>query len=1534
MSEKLHTKVSVRHVDFSLFDNMLIEGMLVEDLNKDTLLYAGTAKVNITDWFFLKDKATLHYVGLNDAVINIRRIDSVWNYQFLADYFSSPAKDTAKNGLQFDFQKLEFQRVKFNKLDGWDGRDLHISLMKGSLDAQTIDFDKKKILINMVNLDEPVYSQNDYTGRSEGLSQLSLPVISSSPYHWNNDGWSVTIKQVHFNNGSFRNDKNTEGRLAYTDRFDGQHLWFNNVNGDLKNIHFLKDTVSADISLSAKEKNGLDIKKIVSNMKFTPEKMEFTNLDLTTNKSRLGNYFSMNYTDFNKDMANFLHNVILESDFENSSVNSDDIALFAPELKSWKRIFILNGTAKGTIDNLSAKKIRISSGHTIVDGDISFRGLPDIENTFIDFKANDLQTNYSDLMALFPSLRNITQPALRKLGNIRYHGYYTGFLNDFVAFGTIKTNLGTITSDINMKLARNKPAVYSGKVSTASFNLAQFLNNSQLGNVALNGKIKGSGFTLKDLNAKFDGVIHQFEFSGYDYKNITVNGNFERKLFHGNASIDDPNLKIQNLQGTISLNESLPQFNIDASIEKAVLQKLKITNDDFLLRGHFNLNFKGDNIDNFLGTANITDASLLSHDIPLSFDKLIVSSAKLDSGKSLNFKTNEFEGNISGNYKIMELPAAFRLLLSRFYPSYFLKPTHSLSPQHFSFEVKTKNVNEFVHLLDKRLSGLDNATFSGNLNLSSNVLNVTADVPELIYDGRTFNDIHVSARGNNNILLTNISVADIMLSDSLHFPGTILSLNTSNDYTTLQLKTKAGKTLNEAELNAGITTYPDGIKIHFFPSSFIINDKKWTLEKDGELSIRNSLVDANEIKFLQGNQQIIISTELDSETSYTNIIAKLHAVDINDFAPFVIKDPKMEGLLSGTLLMKDPFGKPRFQFDGLADNFILDNKPIGKLELSGTANVATGMINYSARSDNKNNQFNIEGIYNFRDSSDKRLALNFKSERFDINTLEPYLGSIFNDMHGNVVSDIQVTYKTDHPIITGKVLITDASLKVIYTQCTYSIKNQVIHFNPDEIDFGDSLILTDKYNYSGLAGGKLYHKFFKDIVFDNIHLSSGKMLILNTSKRDNSDFYGRVVGNVDMKLDGPISLMNMDITGAPTFNISDSSHIYIASSSSKETGAVDYIDFIQFGTKMEDVFRGSEGTNIVVDLHLTANPACKIDVILDETTGDVIKGVGNGILDIHVGSKEPLTIRGRYNITQGEYAFNFQTFIKKWFEITNGYIDWNRDPYEAVININAEYKAKNVDLSTLATSTGKGFTQKADLSIIAHLTNTLKDPHIKFEFVLPTEGDYSKDPIVLENLKKFAVDENEMNKQVASLLLFNSFVLNDFRSSSVSFLSGTAGQVISGFLNNQFAKFFQKVFKDPTITPYLSLNSNYDITSPELIKALQASGNIGLKKEYFNGRLIVSLGGNVDYNNPYILAVRQTNILLTPDITVEYFLTADGKLRIVGFNRTSVDATLGQRNRTGVSLSYHKDFNTFRELFAASEEKKRRRELRKAGKKK
>jgi hypothetical protein len=418
------------------------------------------------------------------------------------------------------------------------------------------------------------------------------------------------------------------------------------------------------------------------------------------------------------------------------------------------------------------------------------------------------------------------------------------------------------------------------------------------------------------------------------------------------------------------------------------------------------------------------------------------------------------------------------------------------------------------------------------------------------------------------------------------------------------------------------------------------------------------------------------------------------------------------------------------------------------------------------------------------------------------------------------------------------------------------------------------------------------------------------------------------VGRAELSLNGFLTDMQMDISGEPT----DSSHIYLPTGETAESGSMDYLTFIKFGREMKADLVSRHNTNIKVNMELTANPLAKIDVILDETTGDVIKAQGSGKLNITAGTTDPLTIRGRYNVEQGEYTFNFQTFLKTPFNLQQGYIEWQGDPYLATLNIDAIYQAQNVSMNNIPTTTGYR-NINGDVDIIFKLRGTLKDPRPEFEFQFPFDNPLKSDPIATEYLKtRFQEDKTALMNQVASLLLFNQFMSSDqpliTGNNTGNFVTRSVGQLLSATLSTSLNSWLQKVLNTKSVNLITNINTgDLNFQKGASQKELTNVGNFGVRTAFLNNKLLVTVAGNVDYRLGQAVTTSNSNFLFTPDVSFEYLITPNGQLRVIGFNRSDADigdiAGVTRRNRTGIQLSYRRDFDTFAEFF--TNENRRRR---------
>ncbi|MCC6289172.1 MAG: translocation/assembly module TamB domain-containing protein [Chitinophagaceae bacterium] len=1537
LSKNLETQVSVRHVNFALFNTMNLEGVYIQDQNKkDTLLYAGKIKVNITDWFFVKDQAEIKYIALEDAIVNMHRTDSVWNYTFLIDYFSSPSTGTKKKQFALLLDKVDLKNISFKRIDEWRGQDLMLYLKELNLTADKINFQQKLIHVDDLNIDEPVFAIYDYPAlRPKNPKLIAFKnKMDAAPTAFNEDGWDIAVKQMDITNGAFKSDRKTQ-RAIYN-YFDDSHIHFFAINGNFKKVALNHDTLSANIKLNTKERSGFTVNELTSQFRMEPGAMIFDKLDIKTPYSHLRRYYSMRYNDFDDDMQSFISNVKLDGRFYNSNVHTNDIAYFAPELKSWNKLIRIDGDVTGTIDNLKANDFVAEAGRsTRLNGNLKMRGLPDIDSTYIDFRANDFRTNYSDVVAIVPSLKEITEPDISKITDLRFKGIFTGFLRDFVTYGTIQTNLGSITSDLNMKIPAKGAVRYSGKISTDKFDVGKLVGQDNVGLVSFSGDVKGTGFSSSTLDAELDGKFSQLQFNNYNYQDIAVKGRMQKKLFKGVVNAKDPNLIID-LNGDINFTREKPEFNFFADIQRSNLQTLGFTAADMNVIGKFDMNFKGDNIDNFLGTVSLYDVAVTKNNQTFVFDTLTLSSHEVDRQKILQLRNTEASAFLMGNFTIRELPDVVKQFLNKYYPAYIPPPKKAIKDQNFLFQLDVKNIDQYLTLVNPALKGFNNSTVVGSLNSQTNLMAISAMIPYASYKNIGVQDFRLTGIGNMDSLKVTGVIGNTIVNDSLQFPGSKITIASANNVSQLNISTAATQTINDARLSAIITNLQDGVKIHLDPSSIVLNDKTWKIDDGGELTLSKTYVDAKNVKFSNGDQEVSVVTRHSDVGTWDDIVVELKKVNIGDFMPFVAKQPKLQGVATGAVTFEDAFRNMYISANLKAEQFHLEDDSIGVVDITGAWDDKNRKATYEVISSNPNYNFSIAGSYDASDSLSQQINAGANFENTSIHFLEKYLNVVFSDMKGLATGNLHMVGKVSSPDYVGTVNVKNGGLKVDYTQCYYTFDSASFIFSPGKIDFGTIIVHDTLHHRAGTPAnygtltGNIEHSNFKDFVY-NININTNRLLLLNTTRADNSTFYGKAIGKANFRLRGPDDDMRMSITGEPV----DSSSIYITSSSSKESADADYIIWKKYGREMNLDSLGGLSSEMNIDLNLTANNFTRMFMVLDEVTGDIIEATGKGNLVMKTGTNAPFTINGKYTIDRGFYRFSFQEIFKKPFVLMpdeGSYIRWDGDPYQAEINLKAKYSATDVKLSSLYSQQGqtsdpevsrlKG--ERTDVDVLCTLTGSLGRPDIRFEISLPGNSDVRNSQRLLGDFARINNDDNEKNKQVAYLIVFKSFApigqYNVQQADATTFAFNTITEYISGYLSSSLKTLLYGLFKDPN----LSISFNYTRASIDPTGTGTGLGNtvnltrdnISLQfiKSLLNDKLVITFGSDFNFissGSQAALNAQNTSFLFLPDVTAEYKITPDGKFRVSCFYRSNFDAlsTTGKRNRAGGSISFRTEFD-------------------------
>jgi hypothetical protein len=999
-----------------------------------------------------------------------------------------------------------------------------------------------------------------------------------------------------------------------------------------------------------------------------------------------------------------------------------------------------------------------------------------------------------------------------------------------------------------------------------------------------------------------------------------MEGRFQNAALEADLSITDPHLGA-NISTILNFKEKKQRYNARGAVAHADLLALGLAKDSVKFSGLFDVDFIGNTSDEFIGYARVYEAEVYDKSELLNIDSLLISASIDETGrKFLSLNTNEAAVNLEGKFQLSELPNSFKAFLHSYYPSIIPSPQGKVLDQDLIFYVDTRQIESFLHFIDPKLKGLNNTRINGSLNTGQSRLLVNVESPFFGYDGLRMSNISINADGSIDKLLVESEIDDVSLNDSLGFPSVKFYVNTNADTTSLQLTTRSKGQVGDAAINAEIFSYPDGFEMQFDESSIIINNKKWTISSTSNIELHKKYLIAKGVDLSQGEQRIRIHSAPSDEGDWNDLYVDISEFIMGDVLPYVLKEPRLEGLLGGKVIIEDPLGKPLVKADLEAKQFYFNNDSVGLVKMSGDFNSVTKRIQARINSDNPEYDFGSNVRIDLNDSVHNQIDADIVLRKEKLSMLQNYLGVVFSSMDGYASGNLKVVGPFARPSIIGLTTLHNASFTVDYTKCTYKVDSATIAFGDNFINFG-TMNLKDVAGRSGTVNGIMYHRFFDSLSF-NIRMQTNGMLVLNTGARDNDLFYGKAVAKASMSLTGPLNNMQMKVTGETT----DTSHIIIANKTSKESGEADYIVFKQYGTEQEREVDTSL-TNIHMDLDLTANPLCLIDVIMDEMSGDKLSATGTGNIKIKTGTTEATIMRGRYQVEKGRYDYSFQTLIKKPFELEGGdnsYIEWNGDPYDAVLNVSAKYVAQNVSLrdlvgneqnQTILDQSAQNY--KGDVYVKAKVTGRLSAPKLTFDIEFPAGSPMLNNVSAQAMLNQIRTDNSEMLRQVTYLIVFRSFAPYKEGTSTRNPGADLAVNTLSDILSRQMEKILTNMVQNITGDKSLNVDFSTEFYNSSMLTAAgdvttatgydRVSFNFMLNKSYFNNRVMVNLGSNFDLD---VRNTTTTGFQFLPDVSVEFILTQNRRLRAIVFKKDNLDF-LGRRNRAGVSLSYRKDFDKF-----------------------
>ncbi|MEM7548545.1 MAG: translocation/assembly module TamB domain-containing protein [Bacteroidota bacterium] len=1327
---------------------------------------------------------------------------------------------------------------------------------------------------------------------------------------------------------NFRFSLNNLRLDSLKDRFDANHMIIDSIDAKFLGFFAVYDTVATKIEglTGINRQTGKEIENLSTDFLISSKQMHFGSLNLELGNSIFRNELHFSYSGYG-DLDEFVDKVEITSNMGQSIFYSKDMAIFNPRIGKYDEFYILSGLFKGNLKRFEVDDMILEFGkNSKIYGYSSFIGLPNIWDSFVELKLNNSYFDIEDLKKYIPKAY---ESKIDPYGKVFFDGRFIGFPNDFVANGTFKTPIGNVESDVNLKLVENGKAKYSGYLNLSDFDFGKASGEEEIfQRVSMTGAISGEGLSIKNADLRLDAYFEKFGLNDYEYRDIYSKVSIKNEFAEGQLTVNDANLKVK-AEGTVDLTGN-EKIDITGTLDTLALKPLKWTDKELAISSSFDVDVKGLSLDSIEGNVNLLNASFNYDERNFMADTLKFASSIDSLNRSLSLKSDWVDYTLNGNFSFQELFTSVTNLIEEYkvsfkndsleISSYYQKRKSDSVRFNAKVEGVFKDFNPVLELLKDDWNISSNSRFTASFEKdATSQFRLYSTIDTIRYNGLTFHsnviDLNSSKISTKPKFLSTIYLE----SGNQHYknkPGTenlILEAVWNENEIDLYSNLEQASSGNVATIVSKIEFLNNQTIFSVQDSELRIIDKNWEFSEKNKIIYEEGKFTFQNINLFHEGQDIAFNGTL-SNDSLDNINVDLKNFSLATLNPLLDED--YEGELNLSAVVGNLFNNPFVESDIFIDGLSIDGFPVGQIVGSSHWNTDENRfdLDFELIKDQKEVLTTTGYFTPKQNMSDFRL--NAKLSDLNLNIIEPYVDNLVSELKGTVSGNLKVIGDSEGFQVLGYTDLNESAFKLNYLSTNYEAKGR-IGFEENEV-FLDSMILSDLNLQEALFKGSVFHRNFKK-AFINLDGEFDNFNVLSSSASDNDLFYGSGFSTGNVVINGPID----NVAIKAQLKTEKNTRVFIPIGGTNALAEQSqYINFVNLRDtlKLEEEVSAKSISfgGVSFDLDLEITPDAYGEIIFDIKTGDIIRGRGNGNINMKINNQGGFSMLGDYIFTEGGYNFTLPNIINKEFEIQpDSRISWYGDPYKGLLDITATYKQlasleplfidPNAQATTLVVDSAQ-LKRRYPTRVNLYLTEQMLSPTINFDI----EVDQLPEQLNREfELAEAAFDEQELKRQVFSLVILKRFSpINSFDVAGGQSVENSVSELISNQLSYWVSQFDDN----------LEIDIDLGTFDQEAFNTFQ----LRLSYVFLDGRLRVTRDGV--FKNA--ASDRADAASIIGDWTIEYLLTEDGRLRVKMFStnnslRTGTNLDFSNTNTTGLSLSYTRSFNEFKELLSNARRKNR-----------